>query len=291
MAEPLKKMTFSEHFDELRRRLIFSAISVIAFFVVGLIFKDHLVKIVLAPWESLRAAEIADGSQRLKKLVFIRPAENFLFYLKVCFLAAIFVSAPLILYQMWRFIGAGLYRHERKSVMRVVPLSVLLFMLGMAFGYFVLFPIGMDFLIHFGDPELSEPNITVNSYFGLFALFIIVMGFVFQTPLVMVVTTSIGMTTPAFFSSKRKYFVLGAFVMSALLTPPDWVTQTLLAGPLIVLFEIGILLSRGIRRRKLKKGEWEEDDDDLDEDEEAKKEGGKAAAPKDPSDDVSPHAG
>ncbi|MHC4945248.1 MAG: twin-arginine translocase subunit TatC [Planctomycetota bacterium] len=321
MAEPLKKMTFSEHFDELRRRLIYCAVSVLVTFVIALIFKDYLVRIVAAPYEALRAAEAAEeGAQPLRDLVFIRPAEKFLFYLKVCFLAAIFVSAPIILYQMWRFIGAGLYRRERRSVMRIVPLSVVLFLMGMAFGYFVLFPIGMDFLVHFGDPDLFEPSITVNSYFGLFALLIIVMGFIFQTPLIMVVTTSVGMTTPTFFSSKRKYFVLGAFVMSALLTPPDWVTQTLLAGPLIVLFEIGILLSKGVRRRRRQRGEWEEEDeDDFDDDEEMeKKEIKKKAAIKkeekpaeqkdsqnkphppkqdesddeaSPEDDVSPHAG
>jgi len=123
----------------------------------------------------------------------------------------------------------------------------------MLFGYFVLFPLGMRFLLDFGSAGKFEPSITVNNYFSLLAILILLMGFIFQTPLVMVILTRIGLASAQFFSSKRKYFIVGAFVLSALFTPPDWVTQCLLAGPLIVLFEIGILLSRGVKRKQEKK--------------------------------------
>lgn len=265
MADKFKKMTFSEHFEELRSRLLFCVIGVVGAFVVCFCFKDFLVSLVLSPYESLRMAKAADeDGEQLRRLVFISPTEKFLFYLKVCFLFAIFVDAPIILYQMWRFIAAGLYGHERRPVMRVVPISVGLFLVGMLFGYMVLFPIGLKFLIEFGDPELLEASISVSRYFSLFALLILVMGFIFQTPLIMVVTTSVGFTSPEFFSSKRKYFILGSFVASALLTPPDWITQILLAGPLIVLFEIGIILCRGARKNKRRKKTGKHADPQLD---------------------------
>jgi len=160
---------------------------------------------------------------------------------------------------MWKFIAAGLYRKERKSVMRVVPLSIFLFVVGLLFGYFVPFPIGLQFLLDFGDPEILQASISVSRYFSLFALLIIVMGFIFQTPLIMVVTTSVGLTTPEFFSGKRKYFIVGAFILAALLTPPDWITQTLLAGPLVVLFEVGIVLCRSLVPGKGKKARVSEE--------------------------------
>lgn len=258
--EDFKKMTFAEHFEELRRRLFRCVICAVAAFVVAFFgFKHKVVTAVLAPYNSLRAemkeaVEAGkEGAYLLKPMVFIGPTEAFVFYLKACFFAAVLVSAPVILFQMWRFIGAGLYKKERSAVMRVLPFSVGLFLVGMTFGYLVLFPIGLEFLVTFPDHEILEASLAVGPYFTLFTLLILLMGFIFQTPLIMVVTTSVEMTEARFFSSKRKFFVLGAFVVSALLTPPDWVTQCLLAGPLIVLFEIGIYLCLLVERRRRKR--------------------------------------
>ncbi len=249
ISEELKKMSFGEHFDELRRRLMVCVGSIVVLFIVCFIFKEPLKNLVLDPYESLRLASL-DGEHPLKKLVFISPTEKFVFYLKVCLLFSILVAGPIILYQMWQFIGAGLYLKEQRPIKRIMPISLVLFAVGMVFGYSVLFPIGLEFLITFGDQDKLDASIAVSRYFSLFSLLILVMGFVFQTPLVMVVTTKIGITTPKFFSSKRKYFILGAFIVSALLTPPDWATQCLLAGPLIVLFEIGIVLCRFLVKGK-----------------------------------------
>jgi len=127
---------------------------------------------------------------------------------------------------------------------------MLLFFAGLTFGYKVLFPVGLKFLVQFGDTETFGASISMSRYLSLFSLLILVTGFIFQTPLIMVVTTSVGITTPQFFSSKRKYFILGAFVASAVFTPPDVITQCFLAGPLVLLFELGIVLSRMVRKRK-----------------------------------------
>jgi sec-independent protein translocase protein TatC len=247
----LSRMSFAEHFEELRKRLVFCVLTVVVLFVVCYIFRDPLIKFVLKPYEDYRARAVAGGGKDPGPLVYIGLPEGFIFHLKTCFLFAIFIGAPVILYQMWQFIGAGLYKKEKKSITRIVPFSVALFMAGLAFGYLVLFPIGMSFLLSFPDHEVLVPSITVSKYFDLFFMMILVMGFMFQAPLIMVVTTSVGLTTPELFSSKRRYFLLGAFVVGALFTPPDAVTQCLLATPLVALFEAGILLSkRAVKKRR-----------------------------------------
>jgi sec-independent protein translocase protein TatC len=249
--QDLSRMSFADHFEELRKRLVFCVLTVIVLFVVCYVFRDPLIKFVLKPYEDYRARTIADGGKDPGELVYLALTEGFIFHLKTCFLFAIFIGAPVILYQMWQFIGAGLYKREKKSITRIVPFSVALFLAGLAFGYLVLFPIGMSFLLSFPDPAVLVPSIAVSKYFDLFFMMILVMGFMFQAPLIMVVTTSVGLTTPELFSTKRRYFLLGAFVAAAFFTPPDAVTQCLLAAPLVLLFESGILLSkRAIKKRR-----------------------------------------
>lgn len=249
--DEFKKMTFSEHFDELRKRLLICGVGAVAAFVVCFFFRELIVDAITEPYNKLRGDT---GHEELGKLTFISPPEGFLFYIKACFFVAIIIDAPIILFQMWRFIGAGLYKVERAKVMRVFPFSIFLLVVGMLFGYFVMFPIGLDFLLDFPSDKFGS-NITVSKYFTLFSTLILVMGFVFQTPLVMVVTAKIGLSSAEFFAKKRKFFILGAFIMSAMFTPPDWVTQCLLAGPLVVLFEIGILLCRGVKKKAQREAE------------------------------------
>ena len=244
------KMTFAEHFEELRTRLFRCVLSVVVLFVICYIFKDYIVEFILRPYEAYRDKMVAAGGRDPGALVFIGPTEGFIFYLNTSFMAALFFSAPVILYQMWLFIGAGLYSKEKKSIMRVVPFSVGLFLGGLAFGYAVLFPVGLSFLVSFPDPEILVASITVSKYCDLFFILILIMGFMFQAPLIMVVTTRVGLTTPALFSSKRRYFLLGAFICAAMFTPPDAVTQCLLAGPLLILFEVGIILSRRVVKKQ-----------------------------------------
>lgn len=244
------KMTFAEHFVELRSRLFRCVISVIVFFVVCWFFRETIVDLITSPYEGYREKVLSAGGKDPGPLKYIGPTESFVFYLKTALLTATFISAPVILYQMWLFIGAGLYNKEKKVVMRVVPFSVVLFLGGLAFGYFVLFPIGLNFLLSFADPSKLEATITVSKYCDLFFLLILIMGFMFQAPLVMVITTSVGITTPELFTSKRRYFLLGAFILAAMFTPPDAVTQCLLAAPLLILFEFGIILCRRVDRKQ-----------------------------------------
>lgn len=255
------KMTFSEHFEELRTRLVVCVVSVLVLFILCYIFSDTLVRYILRPYLEYREKMVADGREDPGELGFIGPTEGFVFYLKTAFLGAIFLSCPVILHQMWMFISAGLYKLEQKAVMRVLPFSILLFLAGILFGYLVLFPVGLQFLLNFPDPDLLGPSLTVSKYFDLFFILILVMGFMFQTPLVMVVTTHVGLTNAKLFSSKRRYFLLGAFIVAAMFTPPDAITQCLLAGPLVCLFEVGILLSKRVERKEESEEESEEEEE------------------------------
>lgn len=186
---------------------------------------------------------VIDEGADIGPLKAIGTTEQFLSYVKVALLFASFLAAPYMLFQMWQFIGAGLYDHERKVVMQVFPFSVGMFLAGMAFGYTVLVPVGLEFLLSYGDPGLLEPSITSNSYLSLLFVMLFVMGFVFQIPLVMTVTSRMGLIEPETFRKKRKPFILGAFIAAAIMTPPDYTTQLLVGFPMLVLYEIGILLS------------------------------------------------
>lgn len=198
--------------------------------------------------EVLAPAKAPDGSRRgsgvdIGPLRSIHATEMFFAYLKAALLTAALVSAPFLLYQLWQFIAAGLYPGERSAVMRTLPMSVLLFAVGLAFGFLVLVPVALDFLLSYGDPEVVRAEITIGSYMSLMFVLLFVMGLVFQVPLVMTVVARMGLVQPSTFRKNRRYFIVGAFIAAALLTPPDYVTQLLVAIPMLVLFELGIYLS------------------------------------------------
>ena len=147
------------------------------------------------------------------------------------------------MYQFWRFVAAGLYKEERRWVYRFAPLMVLLFGSGVFFGFRVLIPEGLRFLLSYGDPSVVGSWTTLPDYLNLFMLLTLVLGVTFQLPVVMALLAKVGMFTAASFRAKRRYFILGAFVVGALLTPPDVVTQCLMATPLLFLFEFGVFLA------------------------------------------------
>jgi Tat protein translocase TatC len=160
---------------------------------------------------------------------------------------ALLLGAPWVLYQLWLFVGAGLYMHERKWVRLFLPMSLALFIAGAVFGYFVLIPFGLYFLAGFNVQHVST-MITLGDYFSLFLTLTVALGAIFQLPLAMIAVTLLGFVKPRTFAEKRRYFILAAFVFGAVLTPPDPVTQLLMAGPILVLYEIGLWGARAIER-------------------------------------------
>ncbi|HAK96101.1 MAG TPA: twin-arginine translocase subunit TatC [Planctomycetes bacterium] len=215
-----------------------------------------------------RIEEGADAIEKDKgaKIVALQYTEQFFTYIKIAFIAGLFIANPFILYNLWRFIGAGLYAHEQRIAIVFVPFSFVLFVTGCLFGYFLMIPWGLSYLGSYGDPELVDTMLSIGAYLSLFLTLTLVLGLIFQVPLVMFFLAKAGLVRPETFARVRRYQILGTFVFCALLTPPDPFTQSMLAVPVLVLYEIGILCSRaavrGAEEEEEEEPEPEEDEED-----------------------------
>lgn len=223
-----KRLSVVEHLQELKGRVIKSLIFIIicSFFVYHYI--DYILPVLIKP---------------VGRLIFIAPQEAFITYIKIAFFGGLFLSSPFVLYQLWRFIACGLKPNERKYTLVFGPFSFLFFVLGVVFGYFVIVPIAMKFLLGFAK-EFITPMITVNKYISFVGILTFTFGLVFQLPLISIFLTKIGIVTPLFLSGKRRQAIVFIFILAAIFTPPDVITQSLMAIPLLILYEIGIIFSK-----------------------------------------------
>ncbi|MFQ5503515.1 MAG: twin-arginine translocase subunit TatC [Planctomycetota bacterium] len=293
-------MTFSEHLEELRRRIIISILATAVTTLAFLFAKNWLMNIVIEPYKDmwvLRALEwkedvydridresletqgqkddydlIARNWERIvgfeelphinldsllersnfklkRGLISITPLQDFLTFMMAALIAGIVVASPIVLVQMWRFIGAGLYKAERRTVMRYVPASCLLFLAGALFGYVIMVPYALLFLTGMGSP-LVDFTLTVRDYFKFLFLLTVALGFVFQLPVVMLVLTKVGICTPAVYIKYWRHAILTMFVLGAVFTPPDPFTQVLMAGPMILLYGLGLVLSQFVHKKQ-----------------------------------------
>jgi sec-independent protein translocase protein TatC len=241
MVDNAEKQPFLSHLEELRKRLVVCAIGVGAGFVIAYIFAERLFQLLVAPLKAV----MPEGDQ----LIFTNLPEMFFAYIKVAFIAGIMAASPLIFYQLWMFIAPGLYQKEKKMAIPFVISSTILFVGGALFGYFVVFPFGFKFFIGFSN-EYVKALPSVKQYFSFSMKLLFAFGAVFELPVIIFFLSKMGIVTPQFLKQKRKYAILLAFVLSAILTPPDVITQCMMAGPLIVLYEIGILVSRVAQKKK-----------------------------------------
>ncbi|RMG07288.1 MAG: twin-arginine translocase subunit TatC, partial [Planctomycetota bacterium] len=184
------------------------------------------------------------------ELIQIKYQEGFISLLKLALVAGIFLTSPLCAWELWRFVAVGLYPHEKRYVNLFAPLTFGAFLLGATFGYFVLIPFGLKFLATYAPPELVSGTFALGDYLSLFTTLTIVVGLVFELPLVMTFFTLINIGGSAFYRRYRRHMLLGAFIVAAVITPPDPATQCLLAIPLICLYEVGIGCSSLIERRR-----------------------------------------
>jgi Tat protein translocase TatC len=169
--------------------------------------------------------------------------ESFMAYLKVAFVFAIFLTLPFMLYELWKFVGAGLYPNEQKYVVTLLPFSLMLFVMGCLFGYFAMIPVGLKFLAGWGIEEVNL-SFTLENYIGLFLTLTLVLGLVFQTPLIMVFLTKINILNVNAFRRARKMAIFVGVCLAVVLTPPDPFSWSLMAGPMIILYEIGIWICK-----------------------------------------------
>ena len=241
MVDSAEKQPFLSHLEELRKRLVLCAIGVGAGFVIAYIFAERLFQLLVAPLKAV----MPEGDQ----LIFTNLPEMFFAYIKVAFIAGIMAASPLIFYQLWMFIAPGLYRKEKKMAIPFVVSSTILFVGGALFGYFVVFPFGFKFFIGFSN-EYVKALPSVKQYFSFSMKLLFAFGAVFELPVIIFFLSKMGIVTPQFLRQKRKYAILLTFALAAILTPPDVITQCMMAGPLIVLYEIGILVSRIAQKKK-----------------------------------------
>lgn len=233
MNETLR--SFLGHLDELRSRLLKSVIAV----AIGAAFVYHF-----------GDAIIMVLSKPVGKLVVIDPGEAFITYIKIALWGGFFVASPVCLYQIWRFIGAGLHTSERRVVYAYLPASLVLFIFGAGFGVYIIMNFGMHFLLSFGSGLLT-PMISVSRYISFIAAMAVAFGVVFQLPLAMLLLTNMGMLSPAAFIRKRKLAIVLIFIAAGALTPgPDIISQMAMGVPLLILYEAGIMLSKAAQRRK-----------------------------------------
>jgi sec-independent protein translocase protein TatC len=229
--DELPKMTFLDHLEELRKRLVVSLIAVAAGFFLCWSFAERIFGVLQAPLTNF----LPPGD----KLAYTRLTAPFFLYMKVAFFAGLFVASPVILLQLWLFIAPGLYKKERRLAAPFIVFGTVFFALGGYFGYRYLLPATCSFFVETG--KQFKQMVTVDDYFSFASTIILATGAVFETPILIFFLARLGIVTPAFLMQKFKYAVVLAFVIAAIVTPtPDMVTQAALAVPMIILYLIGV---------------------------------------------------
>lgn len=239
------EMPLTEHLEELRLRVAHCLIVLFGCLVVCLIDQEFYMSIVLLPHH--HAMEILNLPATIQVL---RYEESFFAHLKVSVIIALILSMPFSLYQGWMFVAIGLYPDEKNYVQSFFPFTLFFFMLGVLFGYFLLIPLGLQFLANYGGATVHV-GFTLSSYISLFFVLTFVCGVIFELPLIMLFLAKINVFNTSFYLQNWRYSILTAFVIAALFTPPDIVTQILLAFPMILLYFSGVLLCRISERMPL----------------------------------------
>ncbi len=241
--ETEEKKPFLEHLEELRHRLIICILAVAAGFVISYFFSDRAFLILVRP---LRQA-LPKGSE----IIFTNLPEMFVTYLKISLIMGIMLATPVIFYEFWKFVAPGLYQHEKRFIVPFVLSSCILFVGGAIFGYLVVFPFGFRFFLGFANNYVKALP-SVKQYFSFAIKLLIAFGIVFELPVITYFFTKIGILTPDFLKKNRRYAVVIIFTLAAIFTPPDVMTQIMMAIPLLLLYEVSIIVSKIAYAKKRK---------------------------------------
>ncbi|MBI3378274.1 MAG: twin-arginine translocase subunit TatC [Nitrospirae bacterium] len=255
-----ERMPLIEHLGELRKRITISLTALLIAFMVAFNYSEELFKSIMFPLKYTLSFSVKnpfisiipqEKLSRTMKLVFLAPAEAFWMSMKVAFVAGLALALPVIFHQLWKFISPGLLAREKKYVLPFVISATALFMAGAAFCFFIVLPFAMGFLLTYNVGAVLMPMLSVGQYVDFCLKFILAFGAVFELPIVIIFLTRMGIVTTKTLAKNRKYAILIAFIIAAVLTPtPDMFNQTLMAIPMIVLYEVGILVSRIFVRGK-----------------------------------------
>ncbi|MEZ0575355.1 twin-arginine translocase subunit TatC [Halodesulfovibrio aestuarii] len=251
--EEEESMTLLQHLDELRVRLKRISFAIIIGCLACYSFAEKLFDYLVMPM----VAVMPDQSS----FIYTAPHEAFVTYLKVAALAGFFISSPYIFYQIWAFIAPGLYEEERKYIIPIAFFSAACFIGGGAFAYFIVFPFAFEFFMSFNTGHI-QAMLKLNEYLSFSMKLIFAFGLVFEMPLFALFLSRLGIVTAAMMRKARKFAILFSFVLAAILTPPDVVSQLLMAGPLMILYEISIVIAAVFGKRRPS-----EEDDDTEDDE------------------------
>lgn len=237
-----KELPLVQHLVELRSRLLHIIIFVLVIFACLFYFANEIYYLISAPLQKL----LPENSSMIATDV-ISP---FLTPLKLTFFTSVLLAIPYILYQLWAFIAPGLYRHEKRLAVPLLISSVLLFYLGMAFAYFVVFPLLFSFITGIGLTGVATMT-DITKYLDFVLQLFFAFGFAFEIPVATVLLVHAGVVSPDGLAQKRPYIVVGCFIVGMLLTPPDVFSQILLAVPMWMLFEVGVFFGRFIHKQKI----------------------------------------
>jgi len=245
-----KELSFLEHLVELRGRLLKACLSVVVVLIVLLPFSRTLYEKLASPM----MAQLPEGSS----MIAIDVASPFLTPFKLTLLISVMISIPVVLYQLWAFVAPALFKHEKRLARPLLLSSVVLFYTGCAFAYFVVFPLVFGFLTSVA-PDGVAVMTDISKYLDFVMTLFIAFGITFEVPIATIILVATGITTTAKLASWRPYIIVGAFALGMVLTPPDIISQTLLALPMWILFELGIIFSRILVKEKKDTGETEAD--------------------------------
>lgn len=230
--------SFITHFSELRIRIVRSLCIVFCLAIGAYFFFDYIMQLLIVP-----------ATGQISQFYFLKPHEAFMVRLKVSVVSACVFAAPYLLYEAWAFVVPGLVPQEKRIVMPLTFVSMFLFALGVLFAYWIILPFGLRFLLHFSS-DVFLPLITMDAYIQFVCTVLLSSGIVFLIPIVIVMLVCCNVVSARAIASKRGHVLIGIFVLAAILTPPDVVTQCLIALPLYVLFEMSLLVSRMYVKRK-----------------------------------------
>ena len=238
------------HLSELRSRLIYSFLFLLSAFIVCYIFSAEIYYFLVKPYSN---AIIENNLDR--RLIFTALHEAFLTYLKVAFFASFFITSPIFLTQLWKFVAPGLYKNEKQALLPYLILTPVLFILGGALVYYLIMPLAIKFFLSFESPAdvgaiAIQLEAKVNEYLSLIMRLIFAFGISFQLPVVLSLLARIGIVDSEYLKKRRKYVVVIIFAVAAILTPPDPITQIGLALPLLILYELSILAVKMIEKKK-----------------------------------------
>jgi len=239
------RMPLAGHLDELRSRLFKVVMVIFTLFIVGFSFLNDRLRIFFMEPHRHAVSKLAEQVPPVEipeQLSVLSPLEPVFFDLKISLLIALLAGLPYLLYQAWGFIAAGLLKPEKRAISAYLPWAMVFALAGMSFGYYIAIPLLLEFLYTMVDQSLMIPAYRLEDYFSLFIMFTFALALVFQLPLLMLGLSAAGMVDSKFLRRYRRHFILGAFVLGAIFTPPEPFSQFMMAAPTILLYELGVWL-------------------------------------------------